>query len=198
MAARPSCNTMYAASLAQATSIEREIVHAQQDRVAWWRLQSRGDRDHACGFRHVARDLSVHGPDRSAIARVRSPRQVCREAAGGAATDLASTKTGSLTREVPQASEPIQRSARHPRPSVRARARSGSGPRRVLTLNTPQYAHLTPVKETHDEIHAPASKAVMRSFARTSPGEDAGQRPRGASPEYLNCGVPAESDVSFQ
>jgi hypothetical protein len=198
MAARPSCNTMYAASPAQATSIEREIVHAQQDRVAWWRLQSRGDRDHGCGFRHVARDLSVHGPDRSAMARVRSPTQVCRERPRGAPTDLASTKTGSLTREVPQASEPIQRRTRPPRPSVRAHARSGSGPRRVLTVNTAQYAHLTPVKETHDEIHAPASEAVMRSFARTSPGEDAGQRRRGASPQYLNCGVPADSDVSFQ
>jgi hypothetical protein len=40
------------------------------------------------------------------------PRQMCREAPGGAATDLVSTKTGGLTRAVAQASESIQRSRR--------------------------------------------------------------------------------------
>jgi hypothetical protein len=54
------------------------------------------------------------------------PRRVCREASGGEARDLVSTKTGSLTRAVAQASESIQRSRR------RASRAMSSGSRKVL------------------------------------------------------------------
>ena len=57
------------------------------------------------------------------------PRRVCREAAGGAARDLGSTKTGGLTRAVAQASESIQRSRR------RASRTISSGWRNVFVIS---------------------------------------------------------------